>query len=165
MLKIIHNKDSKECCVCGSFFIKHKDSCKRINQYNLKHKSDKKILYGDSLSQRTPKPATIPLPKSNLTKSTNTIKKDNDYSLTQEDVKEIILKKKKDDKILRDVNNNEENNERTTIPMIYFLTNPQISTIKYRQGKFIQSRSHGSSININSIDDLPNNHILYERRE
>ena len=37
-------------------------------------------------------------------------------------------KKEKDDKILRDVNNNEENNERTTIPMISFLTNPQIST-------------------------------------
>ena len=40
LLHHIYTKDPKECCLRGPSFIKHKDVCERINQYNLKHKTD-----------------------------------------------------------------------------------------------------------------------------
>ena len=54
-----HTKDPKEYCLRGPSF---EDVCERINQYNLKHKTHKKVSYDTSLSKRPPKNDVTPTP-------------------------------------------------------------------------------------------------------
>ena len=40
MLKHIHKCDDNTCCLRGPSYNMHIDICERLNQYNLKHKSE-----------------------------------------------------------------------------------------------------------------------------
>ena len=156
LLRHIHTKDPKECCLRGPSFIKHKDVCERVNQYNLKHKTDTKVSYDTSLSKRPPKHASIPPPSANLTTFEDIIENNNDFELTDDDIDELLL----EDVVSSDV----DNDESLTTPTVSALTVPQISHLNYTRTVLHPPHSRSSSFQ-SSHDDLTDIHTFYERRD
>ena len=159
LLRHIHTKDPNECYLRGPSFIKHKDVCERINQYNLKHKTNNKVSYDTSLSQRSLKHASIPPPTENLTTFEDIVENNNDYELTDDDIDELLLQYEEDG-----VPSDDDKDDTLTNPTIFALTIPQISHLTYTRNALAPPYSRSTSSQL-SHDDLTDIHTFYKRRE
>ena len=97
--------------------------CERINQYNFKHKTDKKVSYDTSLSQRPPKHASIPPSSANLTTFEDIIENNIDFELTDDDIDELLFQGV--------VSSDDDKDESLTTPTVSVLTVTQISHLNY----------------------------------
>ena len=128
LLNNMHTGDPKNCLLRGPKYINDKETRERVNQYNLKHKDDKRVEVSEERLDRPPQHPT--LPKTNHLNGI--MKEDIDYD--EEAYVEEEYYSEVEDEIENDIYNTEET---LPTPTVSSLSSKYVESPKNNQLKFV----------------------------
>ena len=128
LLNNMHTGDPKNCLLRGPKYINDKETRERVNQYNLKHKDDKRVEISEERLDKPPQRPT--LPKTNHLNGI--MKEDADYD--EEEYVEEDYYSEVEDEIENDIYNIEET---LPTPTVSSLRSKNVESPKTNQGKIV----------------------------